>query len=165
MGSEKESVQVKIERAFLRLIKEDALLLENDVNERSLTHHLARYLGDELPEWHVDCEYNRSGDLPKRLVGLISHRRSDDTEGTTVFPDIIVHRRGTTDNYIVIEAKKRGGRANEENATRDIEKLGAYKKELAYKHAYFLHLPVGSALRDFHSRSLEDYIKSIPDEA
>lgn len=92
--------------AYRRLLAEDRLLLELDANERSMTHKLAEHLQVELPEWDVDCEYNRDGVDPKRLAGLIVEARTDDDQGRTVFPDIVVHHRNTTDNLAVIEAKK-----------------------------------------------------------
>lgn len=56
-----------IKKAVIRLIKNDRYLLENQANERSQTHKLAEYLQDALPEWNVDCEYDRNMNDPKRL--------------------------------------------------------------------------------------------------
>ena len=33
---------------------------------------------------------------------------ADDTNSVTVFPDIIVHRRGTAQNLLVVEVKEAG---------------------------------------------------------
>lgn len=80
-------------------------LLALDVNERSLTHKLAELIQKQFPEWHVDCEYNRLMDAVKRLPRA-TETSSADTDGQTIYPDIIVHRRGTTDNLLVVEVKK-----------------------------------------------------------
>jgi hypothetical protein len=93
--------------ALQELLRRDAHLLKVDANERSITHRLAMYLQQELPDLHVDCEYNRDGADPKRL-GYFHLERPDtaDTDAHTVFPDIIAHIRDTDQNYLVIEAKK-----------------------------------------------------------
>jgi len=53
--------------AIDRLLKNDLLLLQNDVNERSVSHKLAEYLQIVFQNLHVDCEHNRDLDLVKRL--------------------------------------------------------------------------------------------------
>lgn len=92
--------------AICRLYCHDQDLLDVGVNERSLTHKLAEYLQDEFPEWHVDCEYNRRHDQVKKLRIREWHSSPDDTEARTVVPDIIVHRRQTDQNLIVLESRK-----------------------------------------------------------
>src|SRR5271165_7265202 len=54
--------------AVRQLFEPDAYLLQVDANERSITHRLALYLTPHFPDWDIDCEYNRCGDLPKRLM-------------------------------------------------------------------------------------------------
>lgn len=56
-----------VEQALLQLMKNDAYLLENKISERSQTHKLAEYLQLLLPQWNVDCEYNRKLKLTKTL--------------------------------------------------------------------------------------------------
>jgi hypothetical protein len=130
-------VTAKLHSAYRKLVRNDFHLLEADANERSLTHKLAEYLQDEFPEWHVDCEYNRNGDIPKRLIGNIRNVLSDDTNGSSVFPDIIVHQRGTDNNLLVIEAKK----STTDNSN-DEEKLRAYMSEIHYLFAFAIVFPV-----------------------
>ena len=77
-----EDVKRRVIAAICALYRHDRELLDVDANERSITHKLAEHLQREFPGWHVDCEYNRVGREPRRL------------EAKTVFPDIIVHRRG-----------------------------------------------------------------------
>ena len=140
MSVMKEDVVRRLYAAYNTLLKHDRALLELDANERSLTHKLAEHLQDEFPDWNVDCEYNRKGTLPKRLIGIKENVSIDDTCGKTVFPDVIVHHRGTTDNLLVIEAKKSitiGG-------SEDEEKLRAYKGEHEYRFAFAVVFPVGS---------------------
>ena len=65
------------------------------------------------------------------------HPDQEDTFARTVFPNIIVHRRDTQDNYLVIEAKKS---TNPDDRDIDFDKLTGYKRQLGYRHALFLEL-------------------------
>jgi hypothetical protein len=132
----REIVEASLYRALQRLLSEDAYLFEIDVNERSLTHRLALYLGQEFPEWDVDCEYNRKGDVPKVVATLPLNPTQDDEHARTVFPDIIVHHRGTRDNLLVIEAKKS---SNPEGDLKDHVKLTAYSKTFESRGLQYAH--------------------------
>lgn len=132
----------------------DNYLLINDVNERSITHKLATYMEQTFGKaYDIDCEYNRSiGDL-KKISMLKSkwdelNNRSVITEDEilseimvekTVFPDIIVHKRGRPDeNLLIIEVKKSTSSVNEDY---DIEKLKCYTdadNDLNYKYGVFI---------------------------
>jgi hypothetical protein len=146
----------KISQAFRRLLSKDAPLFIADVNERSMTHRFAMYLQDEFPEYDVDCEYNRNGLAPKRLENFKESIDSDDSNGVTVYPDIIVHHRRLNDNYIVIEAKKTSSTRGD-----DLEKLKAYKTELSYKYAYFVRFPVAATFDGYNDSSASQYIQEI----
>ncbi|MFH1444714.1 MAG: hypothetical protein ABIG34_05005 [Candidatus Peregrinibacteria bacterium] len=93
---------------------------------------------------------------PKKLATFKKTIESDDTDGVSVYPDIIVHQRGASDNFIVIEAKKT---TNTDDS--DMEKLKAYKADLAYTHTFFVRFPVGKDFSHFDEASLADYIKEI----
>jgi hypothetical protein len=131
-------IECSIKAALSRLFERDAELLRNDVNERTITHKLAEYLEPEFPGWDVDCEYNRNHDQTKRLKSL-PHKitRIDNTDGISVFPDIIIHKRMTDENLLVIEVKKS---TSDESPVFDKEKLLAFKEELHYQHAVFLRV-------------------------
>jgi hypothetical protein len=110
-------------------LRTDVDLLLRDVHERTITGRLADHLRGQLPEWNVDCEYNRDGHHVKRANGRI------------VVPDIIVHRRGTRDNLLVIEVKKSN---TAEPDDKDLGKLAEFKTcHLGYRNALFLKLNVG----------------------
>jgi hypothetical protein len=85
------------------LFKADSDLLENEVNERSISHKLAEYLQPHFPDWNVDCEYNRKGPHPKVLEGISECSEQKKTD--RIYPDIIIHRRNTDHNLLVIEMK------------------------------------------------------------
>lgn len=132
--------------AIAELLKNDRKLLELDVNERSITHKFAEYLKTEFPDWDVDCEYNRDGHDTKKVCIASKQVSSDDSEGTTVYPDIIVHKRGMGNNLLVIEAKKDTNCSDADKF--DKEKLGAYKRELKYKFALFTKFFTGKNQKD-----------------
>lgn len=107
-----------------------------DVGERALTHRLAVFMEREqlFAGYHVDCEYNRDGYNPKRL--LLDEYVEQNGEKRLVLPDVIVHkRRLATDNLLVLEVKPRGGIDEH-----DRKKLKAYSSQLKYRFAYFLSL-------------------------
>lgn len=132
--------------ALSDLIEIDVHLLSAGCSERSITHQLAVHLSKHFPLHHVDCEYNRYGDLPKRLQDIVEKRTvtSNAIDAITVFPDVIVHKRGHDgENLLVIEVKKA---SSTESACYDLKKLNAFKSQLGYKHA--VHIVVGYDRQD-----------------
>lgn len=145
-------IKQRVITAIIALYRYDYELLDKHANERSITHKLAEHLQREFPNWHVDCEYNRHGSDVKRLpIPLVDKQTStEDTEARTVYPDIIVHRRGTKQNLVVIEVKKQGGAL----ATEDEEKLKSFSTYPEYAYQYALLLTVGP-----ESQTLKRYIQ------
>jgi transposase len=125
-----EEIKKIINQALDSLISKHFDLLDLGVTERALSHHLAIELTPYFPGYDVDVEYNRKGVDPKRLNLPQRKTLEDDIRATTVFPDIIVHKRNTPINLLVIEMKK-----NEQDIGYDEHKLKAFRKELGYKHA------------------------------
>ena len=126
-----------VARALSELLDDDHDLLGIDANERSITFRFAMYLQQHFPDWTVDCEYNRDGTEPKRLGHLELYPDSEDDEAKTVFPDVIVHRRGTRNNHLVLEFKKSTSRIDRQI---DLRKLWGYKQQLGYEHALFVEV-------------------------
>ena len=131
----KDEIAQALNQALGALLARDAEILKADVNERTISHRLAGYLEPYFSGWNVDCEYNRNHDDPKRLK--IPRRKvpNDDTQARTVFPDIIVHKRGTDENLLVIEMKKT---TSQETDDFDLHKLKAFRDQLGYKYAVFV---------------------------
>ena len=136
-----ETIRTIIIRATDLLSARDGLLLKDDLNERSIAHKLAHYLEDGFPGWDVDCEYNRNHDDAKTLPLKRRDVPNDDLHARTVFPDVIVHRRNTDSNLLVIEIKKS---TNAESSDWDKQKLKAFRGTLKYRFAVFLRLATGS---------------------
>lgn len=87
----------------------------------------------------MDCEHNRRGDEPKRLDLHFGEIRPEDTVAKIVYPDIIVHRRNTAENLLVVELKKEG----EGDITHDRQKLRAFTADERYEYRHGLMLILG----------------------
>ncbi len=135
-------LHTKVEKALLAFFRKDRDLLCLKANERSITHKLAEHLQHQFADLDVDCEYNRHGYDVKRLTWGHETTRKDCTHAKTVYPDIIVHKRGCDDiNILVIEVKKSDGG----DPSRDMEKLSAFTDpngEYKYKLGLFLEFDV-----------------------
>lgn len=127
------SVGAAVFDALNLLFEKDHQLLIINASEQAIAAKLAQYLQPHFPNRHVDVEYNRMGNAPKRVAW---RERLED-----VYPDIIIHTRTTNENILAIELKKD---SNSEKKSRDILKLKAYRRELGYRHALFIRLSVGT---------------------
>ena len=121
-------IDYRLSRALSQFCSVDQYLIERDVSERGVCHHLARHLERVFPHWDVDCEFNRHIDEIKRL-----------TIGP-VFPDIIIHCRGTDNNLLVIEVKKS---TNPKPDRCDLDRLEGFKNTFGYRYAVFIKLRTG----------------------
>lgn len=148
--SDELEVRRRVETALKQLSVLDSYLLQNDLNERAITHRFAVYLENHFDGWDVDCEYNRLGDGPGPLFSEVERRLAEvsgyepltrDTIGRTVYPDVIVHRRGTRENLLAIEVRKS---TNPVPGDVDRAKLSGYKDDpdLDYRFACLVHLEV-----------------------
>src|SRR6266571_6226807 len=134
------TVDKRVRATVDKCLKKESKLLELDANERSSTHKIAEYLQGEFKQegYDVDCEYNRDRYDTKKLRLEPMPILSDNSKGDTVFPDIIIHRRGTRNNLVVIEAKK-----STNGDKSDSDKLHAFKEQLGYKLCYRLVVYAG----------------------
>lgn len=135
-GESMETLEVerRLQAAVAIFRDQDRHLLEVDASERSITHRLAVHLECLFPDWDVDCEYNRVGPARKttspksinlQMAGLSETRRTG-----RIYPDIIVHRRGS-DSLLAVEVKKHRGAGWED----DYRKAEAYVRQRGYEHA------------------------------
>lgn len=126
--------------ALCDLLERDNHLLRIDANERTITFRFAMHLQTHMQAWEIDCEFNREGVEPKKLGHLGLYPDSEDDEAKTVFPDVIAHRRGTQENFLVLEFKKSTSRIDRRI---DRHKLLGYKGQLGYTHALFVEVGTG----------------------
>lgn len=171
----RETIIKKIYASYHSLLVNDRHLLDVDASERSLTHKLGQYLQSEFDGWDVDCEYNRDlhevksvypweekvEEILHEIDNLPEGRRKNALlykleNGLSVFPDIIIHHRGTKDNLAVFEVKK----STFVGADDDRDKLRAYLNDLSYQYAFKITLPTG---HDFCALS-DEFFKAYTDE-
>jgi len=131
----RSEIETLIKASLGEFFKNDPDLIVVDANERSISHKLAEYIQDRFPDWNVDCEYNRDMKVPKYLEIPVVDTRSNDTDGTTVYPDIIIHKRRTEQNLLVIEIKK-----SNSGVEKDIRKIQAFLESPDYKYDFGLML-------------------------
>ncbi len=144
-------MQILQEQSLIQILRQahrifnqkHAHLLKVCSSERSITHAIANCLAEALQDNNldnldIDCEYSRNGEEVKRLNLKTDCTNSDDLVAKTVYPDIIVHKRGSNeDNVMYIEVKI------EENETdklkeHDIDKINAAIKEFKYQFGLYI---------------------------
>lgn len=131
---DQNSLSLALTSALDKLVENDAHLLAVDASERAISHRVGMYLQEHVAPWDVDCEYNRDGIVAKYIRFV--QRGPDDDDGNYILPDVIVHRRGSDENILVIEIKKSSNRLS---ADRDIAKLhGCLREPLSYLYAAFV---------------------------
>lgn len=170
-----EDIRGRVEKAVQCLVENDLYLFENGACERAITHRFAVCLERVFPDWHVDCEYNllppdNQNVIEFKYANLMARRRDrrienlPEEEAVSVYPDIIVHRRGTNENLLVIEVK----RSNDRDEIRfDRLKLYAYcqDKHLNYRYALLIRFQKPEKEKHFVDAQVTQWIKNVkPDE-
>lgn len=140
---EREDIERCLHRTKCLFLDKDAYLLDARVNERAITHKFAEHLQYVIgSSWNVDCEYNRDGLDQKKLITELKNivgedRKVDEDKTCTVYPDIIVHKRGSEGpNLLVIEAKKD---ATDSERGKDKEKLLKIQQHYSYSFGVFVN--------------------------
>lgn len=116
---EKQEIKDILDTAIATLKEKDNFLFVNDISEWAISHKLAVYLNDKFPELDIDCEYNgyAKANNNKKYIMILRSKLEElgkikDSDGDdeflrrSVYPDIIVHKRGEEENLMVIEVKK-----------------------------------------------------------
>lgn len=129
-------------------LKSDEALFRFHLNERSITHRLALHLEKPFSGWNVDCEYSRIGKDPHNYKRLLLPKTEGvthfDTDGSRVYPDIVIHHRGKNtpkDNLLIIEVKTKWSRVPDKQ---DFRKLAAFTGQypleqwVTYRYGLFL---------------------------
>lgn len=122
-----------IKQAANRVYKQDQDLLSLSGNEQSIAFRFAIYLNelvkDHLPEGVVlDTEYNKVGIESKRIV--VQKVRDDEAKEHGIRPDIILHKRKTSEaNLLVIECKR-----DSSEDYNDFNKLKAMTRDPSYQY-------------------------------
>lgn len=119
---ERKSMMKSTIKAFVRLFKQalenlydkERVIVANEVNERCMAAHVFAFMKSKwnsyllLKSYDIDYEYNREGlgGVPKQLYCRYSDEKN--AKWHWIIPDLIIHKRGDTDNFVVIEFKKWG---------------------------------------------------------
>jgi hypothetical protein len=178
MMSDDEIISL-VEGSIRHFYAEDAWLLENNLSERSIAHKLAECIQIRIKGYKVDCEYNgaMSNYYSKKKIHILTDelraygllRETDEIDEEedfverSVFPDIIVHKRGdNSHNVCVVEIKKNTSRVSPEY---DRLKLKAYTSKklgntLCYKLGIFLVFETGETRK--HSMTFFRNGEAIP---
>jgi hypothetical protein len=161
-------IKLNLEKAIDRLFVNDFYLIQNAAHERSITHMLARHLVDLFPDYDIDCEYdlditNVEGSYPLRKeIEILENELkkvkkyikdspdkfindySEILVPINIYPDIIIHKRGTNKlNTLIIELKKSINNNAKSNKL-DKLKLKAYTSQrLHYRLGAYINLSVG----------------------
>ena len=129
-------VKRAVNNALRTFYLNDLYLIEHDVHECALTFRLGFYLQNLFFSWDVDCEFNRDVGSPDRIK-RIPVRDRNGQKRKDIVPDIIIHKRGTGHNLLLIEAKKNASESDRANDITKIESsLGA--DTLHYRYGLFL---------------------------
>ena len=158
MQAEMQAALNKVLGALGEFYARETHLFEKDLGERTLTHRLAVRLEEQFPGWQVDCDYNRLGERTLRLpkATIVS---TDDGNGKSVYPDIVVHQREVPNNLLAIEVRKA---ANHQPPEHDRHKLRAMTDpHLWFAYRIGLLLTLGRK----NVTSTEIYIGGLPDQS
>jgi hypothetical protein len=132
---EKQKLEKNILDALKILYEVDKYLISHRVSERNIVGRFYLYFNESIQlnfkGYNVDSEYNRNMEEPKRLPHF--------EKGT--FPDIIVHKRGSNeDNLLIIEFKTWWN----SNNSKDVLKIqGFMNPNGVYKYKYGLSIVLG----------------------
>lgn len=140
----KEKLQQKVWQALDKLYERDKYLIinninenvENHVGERAIVFRLGIYLEEllrydsEFAKYNLDSEYNRNIDKVKKLR----------EHGNVVYPDLIIHKRGSNDdNLLVVEVKTWWN----EDISEDIKRLKNFTDSTGkYKYKFGLSITI-----------------------
>ena len=155
-----DEVKARVIAAVGKFRKNDIALIMVDAHERSMSHKLAQYVQEQFNGWDVDCEYNRHGSEPKEILENGSWRRwanaytlLGDEKAKTIYPDIVVHRRlSDEDNLLVVEVKKS---TTVSESKLDIDKLEALTSK-NYEYRYHFGVQIVIAI-DWHGNLADKY--------
>jgi hypothetical protein len=184
MEMDNKEILEKINNSVRSFLKSDSYLLVHNVNERSITHKLAEHLQSEFTDYHVDCEYNKNAtendhekDDDKKIdkweneIKKIFKNQDKNQDATTkkmnketantvvsVYPDIIIHKRGSDNNLCILEVKKS---TNTNTRLYDEFKLKCYTENKNDSESFrFLRYQLGLFI-EFVSNKHEVGIKNI----
>ena len=127
------------------LYEREDYLFENNSSERNIVFHFAKYFFLQLSEskfgrYDLDCEYNRNKCDEHEYKEI---KYNYDNKKHIIYPDLILHKRGTnTQNILAIEFKKHTNynKRSKENDYFKLKALTDSESEFNYKLGLFIIL-------------------------
>ncbi|MFZ2815335.1 MAG: hypothetical protein WAZ63_12190 [Rhodoferax sp.] len=171
-------IKTKTLKCLKILEKNEKVIIQNDINERTIAHKFAEYLQIEFSAFNVDVEYNRNfenGRYEPKQASLIinvfeeSYQKAKDTnqdisefmKQVTTYPDIIIHQRGNNDkNLLIIEIKKDNNKSDWRIDEKKLEAFTRRKEEEGYNYILGMHLTIYIGT-EWRKPTYEWYIKGI----
>jgi len=146
------------EDALKEFLRKDSILLELDVREEAISHRVAFYLeqaleknkydlsfdSETIESLVTDCEYDKYRDVKKVLSGLIEKYPQKPTE--EIRPDIVLHKRNSDINLVVIEIKKK--KSCDKQYAKD-KALALVESDYKYKLGIYLEFNTGMNYKIF----------------
>lgn len=142
----------------------DRLKTFNIEEVHKLLLQIAKHLENKLPDQNIKIDSKEEAlDLIRQLRDIKNIEYDEDLElylflleidgnitKQTIYPDIIIHHRGTSENYIVIEAKKTINR-HKKARLYDLSKLAMMvsSPDYNYNKGIFIDLPIGNDFNNF----------------
>lgn len=142
---DKNKIIFLVTKSLQTLYEKDCEIISNHTNERAIVFRFGIYFNNEVEKnklnylnylnYKVDIEYNRNIEEPKRL-------KSE----KIVIPDLILHKRGSNDNNLLVIEFKTFWNSNQEEDTKKIENFCNSKGE--YKYRYGISILITEKLED-----------------
>lgn len=126
---ENEEIKRTLIEAIKTLYKNDYSLIRRRCCERSIVFRLGIILNDSFHDYNVDCEYNKNGEVPK----MLQNRRFN-------YPDLIVHKRETNNNNVLIIEIKTPNDTKEKHLLNDVYKLNGFTVNGIYSYKLGAHV-------------------------
>ena len=144
----KQLLEELIKKSLDELYIKDKSLIDRKVAERDIVHRFAHYFenhmcGTAISEYNVDCEYNRNGYGIKQV------------NGSYIYPDFIVHKRGNNENNLLIIEFKTWWNSNN---SADIDKIRSLMHpKLIFQYKYGCSITINQDNSDIFWVDLESF--------
>ena len=154
MDCELEVIKNIFKKSINEFYDKDVVLFEDNCggsSERSMVFRIGHYMQNEISkrddcqEFVVDCEYNRHGNVVKRI------------NAKSIIPDLILHKRKTDENNILfVEFKKESNQSyGWASDAKKIKDVTDNEKEYSYKYGFHVILNENEAKVSVYENGIE----------
>jgi len=142
-----------------KLLSQMADFLDSETGySLSFKHYLQDISEDEIIDLKRQLRDPKIEYIPELDLFLFLLQTKEGEIKKTIYPDIIIHHRGTSENNIVVEAKKTNN-GNIKARHYDLSKLATLitEKNFKYKKGIFVDFPVEENFKKFRSFARSDF--------